>query len=68
MHDVLPLANSLHRSDVQRAVEGDELAAYATFQTLLDARVGWFLGPCLAGGKANRATVARWADTEGTQQ
>ena len=45
------------RQDVKRVVEDYDNTTYAAFADLLEARVGWYLGPWYAGGAANRAVV-----------
>ena len=50
--------------DVAEAVEGQPFATYAKFSDITDARIGWYLGPVLAGGQANRITMAKWLQAQ----
>ena len=53
-----------HREDVWRMVDGQTFVTYATFKSLAEARVGWYLGLVLAGGEANRKAVDKWAKAQ----
>ena len=55
----------LASNDVVEAIEGLPFATYATFNNIDEARVGWYLGPVLAGGDANRATMDKWIQAQG---
>ena len=42
------------------AVKNQPFATYAKFSNITDVRIGWYLGPVLAGGEANRVTMDKW--------